>query len=165
MTEKDPTRYLVDTDGDPVILRIEGRANYMNCAPVSRLFDTLLDMGRSDFVIDFHECKGMDSTFLGIIAGLALQVRLSNPPGELRLMRLGERNLELIRNLGLADILTIETDQSLQERIEKAGALENNADIQADQKLILRAHRNLIEADEGNLKRFQDVVAFLSAEV
>ncbi len=164
MTETDPTRYLVDTDGAPVILRIEGRANYMNCAPVSRLFDTLFDMGRTEFVIDFHECKGMDSTFLGIIAGLALQVRHSTPPGELRLMRMGDRNLELVRNLGLADLVKIETDVSLQKRIENAGALDSDASTQADQKMILRAHRNLIEADEGNLKRFQDVIAFLSAE-
>lgn len=164
MNEKDTTRYLVDTDGEPVVLRIEGRANYMNCAPVSRLFDTLIEMGRTEFVIDFHECKGMDSTFLGIIAGLALQLRQGNPPGKLSLMRLGERNLELIRNLGLAEILSIETDRSLQERAERAAEIATSEDGQADQKMILRAHRNLIDADEGNLKRFQDVIAFLSAD-
>ena len=51
----------------------------------------------------------MDSTFLGVLAGIALELRKRTPKGSLVLARMGQRNLELIRNLGLHQLLTVDT--------------------------------------------------------
>ncbi len=62
----------------------------------------MIHQRKSRFVVDFLHCSSMDSTFLGVLAGAALQLRKENPPGGLTLCGLGPRNLELIRNLGPA---------------------------------------------------------------
>src|ERR1700752_1415991 len=91
--------YMVDASSDPVLVRVEGRANFQNCACLRDFISELIQQDHARFVIDFLRCTGMDSTFLGVLAGAALQLRGRVPPGSLVLVRLGPRNLELIRNL------------------------------------------------------------------
>lgn len=162
MPDRESTAYLVDTDDDPVVLRIHGRASYLNCAPVRKLFDMLLGGGHKAFLVDFHDCTGMDSTFLGILAGIAIEVRKANPPGHMTLCRLNKRNMELVHNLGLHHILYA-TSAGGEDLREGHVLSENGAEAAAD--MILDAHQKLMEADAGNIERFQDVVAFLKKRV
>lgn len=151
--------YMVDAYSDPAVLKIQGRASYLNCAPVKNFFEQMADEDKAAVVVDFHDCKGMDSTFLGTLAGAALAFRERTPPGEIILVRLNERNLELIQNLGLHRILTVEkTAAPIDRPLQNAAGLESGA---ADAKSILRAHEVLVEADRDNLKKFQDVLSFL----
>jgi hypothetical protein len=104
----------------------------------------------------------MDSTFLGILAGTALELRQQQPPGELCLCRLSERNHELICNLGLQNLLRIcESDEV--EGDEGFDYLQD-AEVSEAEK-VLQAHENLAEADAGNRAKFQDVIAFLRNQV
>jgi len=51
--------------------------------------------------------------------------------------------------------------------LEKATPLDSptgEAEL-ASARLVLEAHENLIEADEGNRNKFQDVVSFLKNQV
>jgi hypothetical protein len=108
----------------------------------------------------------MDSTFLGVLAGAALELRKVAPGGSLVAARVGQRNLELMRNLGLHRLLTIDAgdfqmnfqkcDTPLEAK--KASELENA-------RLVLEAHENLVHADEANRSKFQDVLAFLRNRV
>lgn len=158
--------FLVDVTADPVVIRIDGRASYLNCGPVSKLFKTLAEKKRTDVVIDFSGCTGMDSTFLGIMAAAALGMRRQNPPGTLTLARLGARNLELVRNLGLHRLLTIAADErDLRFPSGNEGNFSQPAAAAADPGTILRAHQALVDADESNRNRFQDVLAFLKNQI
>jgi len=118
--------------------------------------------GRQVVVVDFAHCKGMDSTFLGILAGAALEFRKMNPPGSLRLIRMGERNMELVRNLGLHRILDVEDNHYNVDFSNKE--FQPTREGAADSKAILKAHEALIEADHGNQQKFQDVLAFLKMQ-
>jgi anti-anti-sigma regulatory factor len=158
--------YLVQTASDPVVLVVNGRASYLNCAPVSQFFDKLLKSGRRKVTIDFSRCTGMDSTFLGIVAGAALEARKGEPPGDLTLMGLSTRNLELVRNLGLFRLVTVDTGQYPLAFAPEAAKVLGSASQQdpANARLILKAHENLVEADENNRGKFQDVLAFLKGQ-
>ncbi|MDE3085011.1 MAG: STAS domain-containing protein, partial [Verrucomicrobiota bacterium] len=114
------------------------------------------------FVIDFRQCTGMDSTFLGVLAGAALELRRRMPPGSLVLTRIGQRNLELIRNLGLHRLLTVDAGD-FPMSFDSAGAPLDCADHGEleNARLVLEAHENLIAANENNRGKFQDVLAFL----
>ncbi len=158
--------FLVDVTADPVVIRINGRASYLNCGPVGQLFKTLAGKQRTDIVVDFSGCTGMDSTFLGIMAAAALGMRRQKPPGTLTLARLGPRNLELVRNLGLHRILTIAADEKDLRFPTSADAHFSQPAIEAaDPQTILRAHEALVDADETNRNRFQDVLAFLKNQI
>jgi anti-sigma B factor antagonist len=158
--------YLVDAYSDPVVIRIEGRASFLNSASLRDFVNQMLKSGKTRFVIDFLRCTSMDSTFLGVLAGFALELRKCTPKGSLVLTRMGQRNLELIRNLGLHKLLTIDSSEggSLADACNtplQAGArgeLENA-------RLVLEAHENLVSADESNRGKFQDVLVFMKNRV
>lgn len=161
------TVFLVDGYSDPAILKINGRASYTNCAPVGKFFNQMVKEQKCDIVVDFADCTGMDSTFLGILAGAAMEIKKKVPDGTLTLCRLGSRNLELIRNLGLHRILRVDSgdfDMNFDE--DKNNGLDTlDRNEIANAKTILKAHENLVAADEGNLKKFQDVLAYLKVQV
>jgi len=161
MSDSSHPTFLVSAYSEPVVVRINGKANYMNCNKFREFMETMIQEGKQQFVLDFKSCKGMDSTFLGILAGCALGLRKQDPPGLLVICNLGERNHELICNLGLQHLLTIGDDLPLYEgNFSKIDESEvSNA------KEVLKAHQNLVKADEENAAKFQDVIAFLQNQV
>lgn len=167
MSEKESSAFLVDAYSDPAIVKIRGRVSFVNSGPLRDFFTQVIKTDKCRFIIDFAECTSMDSTFLGILAGAALELRKCAPPGSLVLCRLGARNLELVRNLGLHRIMTVDAGDRELEFDKKATALQTpsgKAELE-NAKLVLEAHENLIEADERNRNKFQDVVSFLKNQV
>ncbi|MFP4157529.1 MAG: STAS domain-containing protein [Opitutales bacterium] len=162
MSDPQQPTYLVRAYSDPVVVRINGKANYLNCNNFRDFIEQAIAAGRHRILLDFENCRGMDSTFLGILAGTALELRKKDPPGELKLSHLGERNRELILNLGLQNLLTI-SDEGGSETADSFDPLEDK-EITDAQK-VLQAHENLADADEGNQAKFQDVIAFLRNQV
>lgn len=165
MSAEEP-HFLVNPYNDPVVVKILGKASFMNSAPLKSLFDRLAGQDRRRFVIDFQKCTGMDSTFLGILAGLGIAMMKLDPPGKVVLCRLSKRNAELIQNLGLHQLLVVDDGFDLAEVQDDAG-LEgliadpaNRTEIE-NARLVLEAHENLVAVDASNQTKFQDVIAFL----
>ena len=153
--------YLVSAYSDPVVVKVKGKANYLNCNAFREFTETIIAGDSRKLFIDFEYCKGMDSTFLGILAGAAIQLRKLKPAGELIVGNLSERNYELLCNLGLQNLLVISKDQASAR--ESFNALKNQE--VSDAKNILKAHENLADANLENVDKFQDVIAFLRNQV
>lgn len=164
MSDSQQPTYLVSAYSDPVVVRICGKANYLNCNSFREFIEKVIAGGSRRILLDFNECKGMDSTFLGILAGTAIEMRQQETAGELVLTRLGKRNQELIENLGLQNLLTI--SEASEEAPDQPTGFEGLSDQEvSDARQVLRAHENLAEADVGNQEKFQDVIAFLRNQV
>ena len=151
------------------MIRIEGRASFQNSASLRDFMAEMRRQGRLRFVMDFQNCTSMDSTFLGVLAGAALDLRKAGAAGSLVLCRVGERNLELIRNLGLHRLLTVDTGDgavvpSLGTGVTALAAPGKMNELE-NARLVLAAHENLVAADEANRTKFQDVLAFLKGRV
>lgn len=158
--------FLVDAYSDPVLVRIEGRASFQNSPCLRDFIAELMQEGKRKFVLDFLHCSGMDSTFLGVLAGAAIQLRKSTPAGGLTLVRVGPRNLELIRNLGLHRLLTVESGDFPMSFNHRDNALVCQDRSELDNaKVCLEAHESLVAADEANRAKFQDVLVFLRNRV
>ena len=151
----DPIKYLVKVDGDSAHLAVIGRACYLNCRSVGDFFHSLIQRECKKVSINFAKCTGMDSTFLGMIAGLALKLRKNG--GEVALINLNERNRKLVQNLGIYRLVNIGTSSG-----EDAGdeLLAQNATGEN----ILSAHQNLVEADPSNASKFEDVISYLKKD-
>jgi anti-sigma B factor antagonist len=159
--------FLVDATSNPVLIRVRGRASFQNSQLIRDYIQQVVREGRRRFVIDFAECTGMDSTFLGVLAGAALELRKAVPVGSLVFGRLGQRNLELVRNLGLHRLATVDTGEDLDTLArEPSKALDGPklGELEAA-RLVLDAHKNLVQADESNRARFQDVITLLKGRV
>jgi len=158
--------YLVDAYSDPVLVRIEGRACFQNSSSLKDFAIEMVRQGKRRFVIDFQRCASMDSTFLGVLAGVALDLRKQQPPGSLVLCRVGQRNLELIRNLGLQRLLIIDASDKVAgvEKATKELADIKNTELESA-RLVLEAHENLVAVEDSNRAKFQDVLAFLKNRI
>jgi anti-anti-sigma factor len=166
MSDNGKPVYLVDAYSDPVIVRIDGRASFQNSACLRDFIGELAAQGKTRFVLDFQHCTSMDSTFLGVLAGAALVLRKQTPAGSMVLARVGQRNLELIRNLGLHRLLTVDAGDFPMnfDKCDTALHCPDRSELESA-RLVLEAHENLVTVDEGNRSKFQDVLAFLKNRV
>lgn len=157
--------YLVDAYSDPIVVRITGRACFQNSACLRDFVTEMLAQGKKRFVFDFQQCTSMDSTFLGVLAGIALDLK-KRGGGSLVLSRMGPRNLELVRNLGLHRLLTVDSGEAPMsfDKCDTALPCHDQTELE-HARLVLEAHENLIEADQSNRTKFQDVLAFLKNRV
>lgn len=159
--------YMVDAYSDPVVVRIDGRASFQNSGCLRDFIHEMLQRGKARFVLDFQHCAGMDSTFLGVLAGAALELRKVAPNGSLVVARPGPRNLELIRNLGLHRLLTLDAGESSPPATDNCRtALECKSRTEIETaRLVLEAHENLVNVEPANRTKFQDVLTFLRNRV
>ncbi len=154
-------QFLVDVRADTAYLLVIGRAGYLNCKSVSKFFDKLFADGICrNLYVDLKNCTGMDSTFLGILTGAALKFKSEIPAGNMVLAAPGERNRELIENMGLDRILKID-DRPV---VENFDALQSVDIGPVNSEQMLKAHENLVQADGANLKKFEDVITYLRRE-
>lgn len=154
-----------------VLMRIAGRGTFQNGQPLRRYAVEMISQGVRQFVVDLGPCTGMDSTFLGVLAGIGLQLREPLTPGQLRLANVSPRNLELLQTLGLDRLFEIlpatsavSVDIPLHQLPEPAGSqFQAGAQKNATANLMLEAHENLIRADHHNQTKFKDLTALLRA--
>jgi anti-anti-sigma factor len=166
MPESAKPTYLVDAYSDPVVVRVDGRASFQNSGCLHDFFEAMIAQGKTRFVLDFQNCTSMDSTFLGVLAGAALELRKRKPPGTLVIARASPRNLELIRNLGLHRIVTVDAGDFPMAFGPGAAALQCNDRSEIEHaRFVLQAHENLVATDESNRSKFQDVLAFLKNRI
>jgi anti-sigma B factor antagonist len=159
--------YLVDAHSDPVVLRVEGRACFQNSAGLKEFTSGMIKQGKTRFVFDLQHCASMDSTFLGVLAGSAMELRKATKnQGSFILARVGQRNLELLRNMGLHRIMTVDCGdfQMNFDKCNEVLAPEKLTELE-NARMMLSAHENLISADEKNRTKFQDVLDFMKNRV
>jgi anti-anti-sigma regulatory factor len=168
----------VGTKGAEVYVRVSGRGTFQNGQPLRRFAQEMIDHGRAQFVIDLAECAGMDSTFLGVLAGIGLRLNQNAGMGSVCIINAGARNTELLQTLGLDRLFDI--------KAADAGRLEHGATGEVAYQqlpdtniggqtgplskhdtadLMLEAHDNLIRADQKNLTKFKDLTQFLRENV
>ena len=166
MSETGKPTFLVDAYSDPVVVRIDGRACFQNSACLKDFVAEMLGQGKRRFVLDFLHCTSMDSTFLGVLAGAALELKKVAADGSLVLARVGPRNLELIRNLGLHRLLTVDAGVFPMsfDQCGTALACPERTELESA-RMVLEAHETLVAVDEANRGKFQDVLAFLKNRV
>ena len=158
--------YQVCATNEEVFVRIKEKASYLNCAPLRSFLYEMVEGGSKTFVIDFQNCSSMDSTFLGILVGLALKLKRDGDGdgGSLSLLNLVGRNLETVENLGIHKIALVSS-----ECISGPNDLEN-LKVKTDEgnacpEVIYQAHKTLLELNQKNSRIFRDVVNYLEQKV
>ena len=106
----------------------------------------------------------MDSTFLGILVGLALELRKHKEKGQLTLVNLMGRNLETVQNLGIHKIATVSSGViSNPKQLENLNSDPSN--IETTTEIVYQAHKTLLELNEKNSRIFSDVVHYLEQKI
>jgi anti-anti-sigma regulatory factor len=162
---------LVGRIGKVFWLRVEGRGSFQNSVQVKRAFQTVLEEGTQDLVVDLEHCPMMDSTFLGTLTCTALNL-LEKGVGSLSVLNANARNQQLLTDLGLDHILDVDISGTLwpEERkavcAELSDCVEKGATCKEEQtEHVLTAHRVLSDVSRQNQSRFRDVIHFLEKEL
>ena len=93
-------------------VKVPSRANYATSIDLKNLVGELRQRGFGEFVLDLRECMTMDSTFLGVLAGLVLR---NNQPEAaaptIELLNPNNRVLDLIENLGVLSMFKVKYEE------------------------------------------------------
>lgn len=143
-------------------LKVSGNASFACAAPVRDLLKALETESLTKIVIDLEQCEWMDSTFMGLIAMLALTGRKKNAPTEI--FNASEQNTKLLKGLGLQRVLEFKTGVVQPGHIVTANsdAVLSRAE---NAQTVLDAHKTLMEVDKENVKRFDTVVKFVQKDI
>lgn len=164
-----PARLSVWVGDKVVCIKIAGRASFHGSVDFKALVTGLWQAGHNRFVLDVSECQLMDSTFLGVLAGLGIKLTAGMDPARLATIQLlnpSPRIIDLLDNLGIAHLFGVVAGPV--PAIEKLDPLQP-APSQADRveisRTCLEAHKLLMEINPANVAKFKDVTRFLEEDL
>ena len=139
----------------------------VQCSTISG-FDSFVkriskDKNIHDVVIDLCDLEYIDSTNLGLIAEIArfMKKEHNRRPA---IVSTNEKVTELIENMGFKKIFMVIKGLEI-----SGGEMREVPDIQQDEmekaKMILKAHKAIMEISEKNVKTFKDVVELLEDQL
>ena len=143
----------------------------MNSPAVKAFGDERLAAGETLLVVDLGACIGMDSTFMGALAGIATRFSAVDG-GSLQIAEPGNRNRRSLEDLGLDFLMEIDPPASVWrgrvneirrelEPPQPAGALSR---VQRTLH-VLESHQNLTGVSDKNAREFAQVVDALEEEL
>lgn len=158
---------LVGTTADRTVwVRVEGKGSFQNSTGLRDFAKEMTNRGFREFVVDLCHCPMMDSTFMGTLAFVAQRLRVLGQ-GQLTVINLNERNRDLLSNLGLDQLFTLES------RPPAAGAQPTSEvalpatedDKQKRTRVMIEAHEACVAANPANAAKFKDVLEFLRQDL
>ncbi|WP_260293717.1 STAS domain-containing protein [Sedimenticola hydrogenitrophicus] len=158
---KDSARYA--KEGDTLILQLSGNVRHPLAPALDALLNTTFaDSGLTRYLIDLNQAESIDSTCLGILAGIANHLA-QRGEGKPLIVSSNPDITELLRVVCFDQQFHILGGDSLETTEPKA--LDTLAvDEREMLDLVLSAHRRLCAIDERNRTVFQDLVTALEAE-
>jgi anti-sigma B factor antagonist len=157
---------LVGLTNKIVWVKVEGKGSFLNSPGLKDFAKEMITRGHREFVVDLRNCPVMDSTFMGTLAGVALNLR-GLGQGHLHVVNLNERNHDLLSNLGLDQLFAIDMCAVKADAPVKSldSVSVENPDRAAQAETMLEAHQALVEADAANLTKFKDVLEYLKQDL
>jgi anti-sigma B factor antagonist len=151
-----------------VCVKINGKADFTSSLDLKRLIGELCGLDYKHFVFDLRDCQTMDSTFLGVLSGIALRFsegRNIRVGESLELVNPNPRIAETLENLGVADLFCIRnTDEPLAQRFEPLAQATNKSQVELTRN-CLEAHKTLMTLQPENILKFKDVAQFLTDDL
>jgi anti-sigma B factor antagonist len=157
---------LVGTAARTVWVRVEGKGSFLNAPGLKEFAKEMVNRGFREFIVDLKSCPVMDSTFMGTLTGIALRLREFGQ-GQVRVVNMNERCRDLLANLGLDQVFTIDDVAPIpapapnSQQIIDAVAKDKVEQAQT----MLEAHEACVEANPENAAKFKDVLDYLKQDL
>jgi len=146
-----------------VYVRVHGLASMTNCLCVRDVLDRFIRSKRTFVVFDLGDCTGMDSTFMGVIAGVATQ-DLNDKPVGVAIVNAPPRIVKLLESVGLTELVYVDPDPFETPEVQ-FHLLEEQATEEERLQLIRTAHEHLIAISEENEKIFGPLLRAVEREM
>lgn len=154
------------------LVRVAGRGSFKVSTALKEFGLATQKAGATTGVLDMGQCVGMDSTFMGVLAGWATRLRQA-PGGRLVMINMNSRTRSLVATLGLDLIVQAYEAGDLPTELHAVAALsEGLSALEPRQEsrsttteTMLEAHENLVSLAPENLPRFKDVLLYLREDL
>jgi anti-anti-sigma regulatory factor len=154
------------------VVCVEGRGSFKISPPMKQFIHQVINSHSAQrILLDMSDCIGMDSTFMGVLAGVSCYIK-SQPDITFKLINLSEKNQKLLITLGVDRVVdyslstTGEEQQLMDKTHEDIHTLEPDfSDKLEAAKTTLEAHETLVEINPQNLPKFKSVLEFLQSDV
>jgi anti-sigma B factor antagonist len=154
------------------VIRVEGRGSFRISPPMKQFIHQVINTRSAErIIVDMSDCTGMDSTFMGVLAGLACYIK-SKPDFQFKLINLSEKNKKLLITLGVDRVVdyslstTGEDEELLSKQTSGTQTLEPDFSNKLEAaKTTLEAHKTLVDINPDNYDKFKSVLEFLQNDV
>ncbi|MCS6770646.1 MAG: STAS domain-containing protein [Kiritimatiellae bacterium] len=154
------------------LIRVEGRGSFKSSTALKEFGRSAIGAGCTRAVLDMGACVGMDSTFMGTLAGLATRLR-QHENGGMVLYNLSPRVRALVSTLGLDRLVeayeagatpdSLYDLAQLSDRMRELQSAPESRD--AITRTMIEAHEHLVSLTPENLPRFKDVLSYLREDL
>ena len=154
----------VGIQGQVAYIRVHGRGTFKIGPSLKQFGVRAIEQGCSRVVVEMNDCVGMDSTFMGILAGLSTTLKKTG--GEVVVLNLSEKNLFLLKMLGLLHLVRVDSGSpEMAQSPTEVRSLAVETDKGQIMQTMIAAHEDLIDAAPDNIIKFKDVLAFLKEDL
>ncbi|MEN8255482.1 MAG: STAS domain-containing protein [Verrucomicrobiota bacterium] len=158
--------------GRTAVVRVNGRGSFKISPPMKQFIQRVIATNSANrILLDMSECCGMDSTFMGVLAGLSYHVK-DKPGFTLKLINLSEKNQKLLTTLGVDQVVDFSLSTTGEEKELMAGQSDGAQALEPDfantleaAKTTLEAHEALVEINPENLAKFKSVLELLQEDI
>lgn len=160
----------VAISGPSAIVKVEGRGSFKTSAALKQFGDTVIQKKIALMLIDMAACIGMDSTFMGVLAGIASRMRTVS--GRIVLVNCTQRTYGLVGTLGLDQLIASHLSGSTPPDLASILSGRPNGEVlpSASSKdaetirTMIQAHETIVDLAPETLPQFKDVIQFLREE-
>jgi anti-sigma B factor antagonist len=153
-------------------IRVEGRGSFKISSALKEFGAAAVSAGCATLLFDLADCIGMDSTFMGVLAGMAGRLK-REARGEIVLLNMTPRTRGLVATLGLDHIVQSFESGAAPERYaellsqsQRMKSLDAGGESRREINVtMLQAHEDLVKINPENLPRFKDVLTFLREDL
>lgn len=154
------------------LIRVDGRGSFKTSPPMKQFIQRVMESKTANrILIDMSTCSSMDSTFMGVLAGLSYHIK-DDSNCTLKLTNLSKKNEKLLTTLGVDRVV----DYSLSSTNEEKKLIDTQSDgaqpLETDSintleaaQTTLEAHENLVNINPENLVKFKSVIELLQNDL
>ncbi len=152
-------------------VRCVGKGSFLQSPVMKQFAEERIQAGEKRMVIDLGGCTGMDSTFMGSMAGMA--ARLTAGGGSLEIADIDQRGMQSLEDLGLDCLMEIRPPsapwvgrlEAIRRELAPPRANAVLPQTRDRAQHVLTAHQTLAATNPENAKRFANVITVLRDQV
>ncbi len=148
--------------GGIVFIRVEGKGTHLNSYLMKQYVLCCLNNNCRQFQVDLSRCTYMDSTFLGMLAGLGNKIKEWSP-SLMDLINVTERIKEMLQDLGIGHLFHFTNDGRITGQMSELCG--DRITKEQKSREMLEAHENLVSISPTNEAKFRDVLLLLREPV
>ncbi len=150
--------------GSRLVLRISGRGSFKYSKEIKEYILGRLEEDADICVFDLKECVSMDSTFMGMLAGLSFILK-PREGKEMYLSNLNSNTRNLLNTLGLMNFILEKKIENLPDKFQFKELNFKDAKTSGVAKHMLESHKTLVKIDDKNRKSFKTVIKSLEDSI